>query len=405
MHQPFTVYVADEALADLAMRLERARLPHSSDRSWDGGTSPWFLARLVEHWRTQYDWRAQERDINQFAHYRSRMSGMNIHYIHERGRGPSPLPLILTHGYPDSFLRFHKIIPLLTDPGAHGGAESDAFDVVVPSLPGFAFSDAFRRDGGIFHVGALWHELMTKELHYDKFGAHGGDWGSTVSEHLARSYPASLVGVHLTDVPFWHAFRVPGDATQEEREHVARTQRYMEQQGAYAMIQGTRPFTLAHGLLDSPAGMAAWLVEKFCTLSDCNGDVESRFTLDELITNVMIYWVTRSIGTAFTPYFDFTNAGALRFMLEKAKELAGGTRVPAGFAIFAKDTAQPPRSWADRFFDVRRFTRIPVGGHFAAAEEPELLARELRAFFRPLRAATRRTQEATDPAAAAVGYS
>jgi pimeloyl-ACP methyl ester carboxylesterase len=384
--QAFEVQIPDAVLGDLRERLLNMRLPDAPDRaSWSAGTSPAFLRKLLEHWYSGFDWRAQEAAINRFSHFHAPLDGLRIHFIHERGRGGSPLPLILTHGYPDSFLRFSKLIPLLTDPAAHGGDAADSFDVVVPSLPGFGFSQQPDRDGLTFEIGNLWHTLMTKQLGYARFGAHGGDWGSTVTEHLARSHPRSLVGIHLTDVPFWHTFQKPNDLTPAEEKSLARTSEFMMKEGAYAMIQGTRPQTLAQGLMDSPAGLAAWLVEKFQSLSDCNGDIETRFTLDELLTNIVIYWATGTIGSSFLPYYDFTQAGALRWTLEAAKGWVGSSKVPAGFAIFPKDTGRAPREWAERFYNVQRYTEMPRGGHFAAFEEPELLAAELREFFRPLR--------------------
>jgi pimeloyl-ACP methyl ester carboxylesterase len=388
--QPFEVRISDAVLADLGERLASTQLPDASQdergESWDSGTSPAFLRRLLERWKNGFDWRAQEATINRFAQFRAPVGGLELHFIHERGRGKTPLPLILTHGYPDSFLRFSKLIPLLTDPGTHGGDPSDAFDVVAPSLPGFGFSQQPASDGMTFQVGNLWHELMTEQLGYARFGAHGGDWGSTITEHLARSHAASLVGIHLTDVPFWHTFQKPKDLSPAEERRLAATSAFMTKQGAYAMIQGTRPLTLAQGLNDSPAGLAAWLVEKFQSLSDCHGDVETRFSLDELLTNVMIYWTTGTIGSAFLPYYDFTQAGAMRWILETAKGWVGHSHVPAGIALFAKDSTHAPREWAQRFFNVQRYTEFPRGGHFAAFEEPELLAEDLRAFFRPLRA-------------------
>jgi len=385
--QPFEVKISDAVLTDLRERVASAHLPETTEaESWDSGTSPEFLRRLVQHWQTAFDWRAQEAAINRFSHFRAPIAGLDIHFIHERGRGNAPLPLILTHGYPDSFLRFSKLIPLLTDPGAHGGDPSDAFDVVVPSLPGFGFSSQPDTEGTTFHVGDLWHQLMTEELGYARFGAHGGDWGSTVTEHLARSHAASVVGIHLTDVPFWHTFQKPADLSPAEEKQLAATNDFMMKQGAYAMIQGTRPLSLAQGLVDSPVGLAAWLVEKFQSLSDCNGDVETRFTLDDLLTNVMIYWTTCSIGSAFLPYYDFTQAGAMRWIVETAKAWVGHSHVPTGIALFAKDSTHAPREWAERFFNVQRYTELPRGGHFGAFEEPELLAEDLRAFFRPLRA-------------------
>jgi pimeloyl-ACP methyl ester carboxylesterase len=308
-----------------------------------------------------------------------------VHFIHERGQGDGPLPLVLTHGFPDSFLRFQKLIPLLSDPAGHGGDQRDAFDVVVPSLPGYAFSDRPKGAGGVFHVGDLWHRLMRDELGYRRFGAHGGDWGSTVTEHLARSHGASLLGIHLTDVPFWHAFQRPADLGPSEEEYFAAQQSYFMKEGAYAMIQGTRPQTLADGLNDSPVGLAAWIVDMFQRWSDCDGDVENRFTKDELLTSVMIYWATQTIGSSFAPYYDLTNAGAARWILEKAKDWVASSKVPAAFALFPRDISHPPRVWAERFFDVQRWTTMPRGGHFAAMEEPELLAEDIRTFFRRFR--------------------
>lgn len=386
MPVPFKVEVPEAALRELRQRLLRTRFdPEDAGTDWEAGTSPAYLRELVEYWRSGYDWRRQEAEINRFAHFRASVRGTRVHFIHERGLGPRPLPIVLTHGYPDSFLRFLKLIPLLTDPAAHGGDAEDAFDVVVPSLPGYGFSDAAGEGGRIFHIADLWHGLMTEELGHRRYGAHGGDWGSTVTEHLARSHGDAVVGVHLTDVPFWHAFQKPKDLSAAEESFLAREEQFQQREGAYAMIQGTRPRTLADALNDSPAGLAAWLVQHFQSWSDCDGTVEKRFTKDELLTNATTYWVTGTIGTSFLPYYDLTHAGALRWMVEKAKEWLGSSHVPAGFALFPKDISSPPREWAERFFEVRRWTGMPRGGHFAAHEEPALLADDLRAFFRPLR--------------------
>jgi pimeloyl-ACP methyl ester carboxylesterase len=388
MPVPFKVEIEDATLQDLRARLARTRfVPEDDAADWEAGTSPAYLRELVEYWRTAYDWRAHEAEINRFAHFRAAVRGSTLHFIHERGRGPRPLPIVLTHGYPDSFLRFLKLIPLLTDPAAHGGDPADAFDVVVPSLPGYAFSEPPRDDGLTFQIGDLWHALMTDELGYRRYGAHGGDWGSTVTEHLARSHGEAVIGVHLTDVPFWHAFQRPHDLSPAEESFFAGNEEFQRQDAAYAMLQGTRPRTLADGLNDSPAGLAAWMVQHFQRWSDCGGDVEKRFTRDELLTSVTTYWATGCIGTSFLPYYDLTHAGVARWMIEKAKEWVGSSHVPAGFALFPKDLTSPPREWAQRFFDVRRWTEMPRGGHFAAHEEPELLADDLRAFFRPLRGA------------------
>jgi pimeloyl-ACP methyl ester carboxylesterase len=380
---PFEVRVADPILADLKRRLEVVRLaPEDTHAGWELGTDPVYLRELLGYWREGFDWRERERYLNGFRHFTATVDGTRLHFIHERGRGPAPLPLLLTHGFPDSFYRFHELIPRLTDPASHGGDASDSFDVVVPSLPGYAFSEPRPQQGGLFGFGDLLHTLMHHVLGYERFGAHGGDWGSTITEQLARSHGASVAGIHLTDVPFWHALRKPRKASLAEKKYLSQIDDFQKRSGAYAMIQATRPRTLEVGLTDSPAGLAAWLVEKFREWSDCGGDVERCYTKDELLTNIMIYWVTGTIGTSFQPYSDVMSAGAVRWMKEAARNLVGSKSVPAAFAMFPKDLSSPPREWAERFFRVVRWTEMPRGGHFAALEQPDLLAEDIRAFFR-----------------------
>ena len=387
MLRPFEISVPASVVDDLSSRLRATRLPPDDTDAWDAGMNPAYLRRLVAYWRDGYDWRKAEAHLNRFHHLRGEVDGTVIHLVHEKGRGPAPLPLLLSHGYPDSFFRFDKLIPMLTDPAAHGGDPRDAFDVVVPSLPGYGFSEPRSQGGGIFGIGDLWHTLMTKELGYSRFGAHGGDWGSTITEHLARSHASSVVAIHLTDVPFWHSFQAPKDVEADERKYLDGIEEWQRQKGAYAMIQGTRPRTPAAALSDSPAGLAAWIVEKFQEWSDCGDDVERSFTPDELLTNVMLYWVTETIGTSFQPYHDVMNAGGMRWMKEVAKQWLGSAQTPAAFANFPKDLSHPPRRWAERFFNVQRWTDMPRGGHFAALEVPDLLVQDLREFFRPFRRA------------------
>jgi microsomal epoxide hydrolase len=386
--QPYDLRISDATLHDLHARLADARLPPADDVGWDAGTDPAFLHRLVEHWRFAYDWRAHEAALRRLHHFTTELRGTTIHFVHERGRGDAPLPLVLTHGFPDSFVRFAKLIPLLVDPAAHGGDPRDAFDVVVPSLPGFGFSGQPNRHSDVLHVADRWHELMC-ELGYRRYAAHGGDWGSTITEGLARRHGGSLVGIHLTDVPFWHALRKPDGRSPAEDDYLAALERLQAEGGAYAMIQGSRPQTLADALNDSPAGLAAWLLQFFQRWSDCDGDVERRFTRDELLTYIMIYWVTGTIGSSFRPYHDVLHLGAPRWIVRTAVDWVrskwGSRAVPAGFALFPKDLPHPPREWAERFFEVERWIEMPRGGHFAAHEEPELLAEDIRAFFRPLR--------------------
>jgi pimeloyl-ACP methyl ester carboxylesterase len=382
----FKVEVPEETLDDLQGRLERTRwMDEIEDEGWDHGTNRSYLRDLAGYWLRGFDWRRHEEAINRLSHFRADVAGYGVHFIHERGTGDRPLPIVLTHGYPDSFVRFLKIIPMLSDPQAHGGDAADAFDVVVPSLPGYGFSDKPTRQGMTFRTGDLWHGLMTKTLGYERFAAHGGDWGGTVTEQLARSHAGSLVGIHLTDVPFWHLFQKPKDPSRDEQSFFAKNEKWISNEGAYALIQGTRPYSLARGLNDSPVGLAAWIVEKFRAWSDCDGRIETRFTKDELLTNIMIYWATGTIGSSFLPYYDFTSSGPLTWTVEAFKQWTGSSDVPAAFAMFPKDISQPPREWAERFFNVQRWTQMPRGGHFAAMEEPELLVDDIRAFFRPLR--------------------
>jgi len=387
--EPFVIDVPQPTLNDLQDRLSRTRWPDEiADEGWRYGTNLSYLRQLSDYWQTRFDWRAQEQAINRFAQFRADVDGVGIHFIHERGRGDQPLPIVLTHGYPDSFVRFLEIIPMLTDPQRHGGDAADAFDVVVPSLPGYGFSDKPSKAGLTFQIGGLWHSLMTKVLGYERFAAQGGDWGSTVTEQLARSHADAVVGIHLTDVPFWHLFQKPGDLSRAEERFIAESEKWQRTEGAYALIQGTRPYTLARGLNDSPTALASWIVDKFQAWSDCHGDLETRFTKDELLTNITIYWATGTVASSFLPYFDFVNSGPLTWMKEAVKQWTGSSDVPAAFAIFPKDISQPPREWAERFFNVQRWTEMPRGGHFAAMEEPELLVEDVRAFFRPLRSAS-----------------
>jgi pimeloyl-ACP methyl ester carboxylesterase len=382
----FRIDVAPEVLSDLRQRLKNTRWSYQVEGTkWDAGTDLDYLKELVSYWQDTYDWRKHEAELNKFAHFKAEVDGVGIHYIHERGKGPNPFPLILTHGFPDSFYRFAKLIPMLTDPESFGGQAEDAFDVVVPDLPGYGFSDKPTKFGTIFRINDLWARLMTDKLGYQKFGAHGGDRGSTVTEQLARSHPGSVVAIHLTDVPGVHLFQKPNDLSAVEKKFFANHEQWLQKEGAYALIQSTKPQSLAHGLNDSPAGLASWMVEKFRSWSDCGGKIESRFTKDELLTHMMIYWATESIGPSFLPYYDYANASALTWMKEGMKKLTGSSKVPAAFALFPKDISQPPREWAERFFNVQRWTEMPRGGHFAAMEEPELLAEDIRAWFRAFR--------------------
>lgn len=377
--QPFKIEIPDSTLDDLQERLQRTRWTDEvSDAGWNYGTNLGYLKELVDYWQNEFDWRAQEKALNQFSHFRTDVDDFNLHFIHERGTGENPLPIILTHGWPDSFVRMLKLIPLLTHPENYGGNRQDSFDVIVPSLPGFGFSDKPREKGfNVAHVANLFARLMTEKLGYKNFAAHGGDWGSSVTEQIALNHADSVVGIHLTDVPFWHQLKPPKDLSEAEQKYLEVGKKWQTAEGAYAIIQSTQPQTLAQGLNDSPAGLASWIIEKFRKWSDCAGHIENRFTKDELLTNVMIYWVTETINSSARYYYEA--------MHNPLTDTGKRVEAPTAIAQFPKDLSQAPREYAERFLNIQSWTDMPSGGHFAAMEEPELLAEDIRAFFRPLR--------------------
>ena len=380
--EPFEIAISDEVLADLRQRLSLTRWPDEMPGvGWDYGSNLDYIKELCEYWRTDFDWRAQEKKLNAFHHYKSEVDGLSIHFIHEKGTGPNPMPLVITHGWPSTFFEMSKIIPLLADPGGHGGDPADSFDVVAPSLPGFGFSQASQEPGmQVQKVADLWAKLMTENLGYPKFAAQGGDIGAGVTSRLGYAHSDKMIGVHLTSItrptPYLGAGSRP--LTEAEQAHSDQRERWQQSEGGYSHIQGTKPQTLSYGLNDSPAGLAAWIVEKYRTWSDCNGDVESSYTKDELLTTVTIYWVTQTIGSSVRMYKE--NQSSVWEMAQDEK-----VPTPAGMAMFPQEIAKPPREWAERSWDVRRWVQMPRGGHFAALEEPELLAHEVREFFRPFR--------------------
>jgi len=377
--KPFTVEVADEVLDDLRARLARTRWPEPlPGPGWTYGVDRGYLRELVGYWEGSFDWRARERWLNGFAQFMAEIDGQIVHFVHERGRGPRPLPLVLTHGWPSCYVELLKLVPLLTDPAAHGGDEADSFDIVVPSLPGFAFSGRPPRPGLVTarSMGELWARLMGDCLGYSRFGAQGQDIGGAVSISLASQHPELVCGLHLTGVLTFPPKDRP--ISEEGQAFLARQQHFRDAEGGYAHQQGTYPQTLAYGLNDSPAGLAAWIVDKFRTWSDCDGDVERRFSKDELLTITTLYWVTGSINSSFLFYYDS------RHDPEPPQPIR--VDVPVGIALSPKENpVTGPREWAEQSYNIARWTEMPRGGHFPAAEEPELLATELREFFHPLR--------------------
>ena len=381
---PFKVQVSDATLEDLRERLTRTRWPDEiSGSEWGYGSDLAYVKELVDYWLTRFDWRAQEAFINSFAHFRTTVDGLGIHFIHERGKGPDPLPLIVTHGWPSTFFEMLKIIPRLTDPAAYGGDPADSFDVIVPSMPGYGFSDPSQEPGmNISRISDLWAKLMTENLGYQRFGAQGGDWGASITARLGFAYPEQVAGIHVTAVSSASMSPDLGAGTRElskpELALLEEREQWRLAEGGYSHIQGTKPQTLSYGLNDSPTGLAAWIVEKFRTWSDCAGDVESRFTKDELLSNITLYWATQSIGSSTRLYYESQHNP---WTFQPGESI----RVPCAVALFPADLSHPPREWAERSYNVQRWTEMPRGGHFAALEEPDLLAQDMREFFRALR--------------------
>ena len=381
---PFKVQVSDATLEDLRERLTRTRWPDEiSGSEWGYGSDLAYVKELVDYWLTRFDWRAQEAFINSFAHFRTTVDGLGIHFIHERGKGPDPLPLIVTHGWPSTFFEMLKIIPRLTDPAAYGGDPADSFDVIVPSMPGYGFSDPSQEPGmNISRISDLWAKLMTENLGYQRFGAQGGDWGASITARLGFAYPEQVAGIHVTAVSSASISPDLGAGTRElsdpELALLEEREQWRLAEGGYSHIQGTKPQTLSYGLNDSPTGLAAWIVEKFRTWSDCAGDVESRFTKEELLSNITLYWATQSIGSSTRLYYESQHNP---WTFQPGESI----RVPCAVALFPADLSHPPREWAERSYNVQRWTEMPRGGHFAALEEPDLLAQDMREFFRALR--------------------
>lgn len=371
MPEPFTSRTDPSVLEDLRSRLRATRWPDvPEDAGWSAGTDIAYLRKLVTYWADGFDWPAREAELNAIPRFTVSLDGHDIHYAHLRAAGPA-LPLVLGHGWPDSFWRYTKVIPLLTDPGAHGADPADAFDVIVPDMPGYGYSSRPATPLNSIAVAGLWARLMT-ELGYPRFGAAGGDIGSHVSRYLALDHPDRVVAVHRTDAGVPVFTGDPADLTPEERDWMASVTAWGASEGAYAAMHRTKPQTAAAALNDSPAGLAAWIVEKLRAWSD-----GFRFTDDEILTNITIYWLTETIGSSMRMY---RANGAI-----PPAQLARRVEVPSGFTLFPGDIVRPPRAWLDRTANTVRVTEPEGGGHFAAFEEPEIYARELRDFFRPFR--------------------
>jgi pimeloyl-ACP methyl ester carboxylesterase len=377
---PFSIQIEAEILSDLRERIRKTRWPDQSPgAAWEQGTDLEYLRQLLAYWADEFDWQAQERELNAFHQFRAGLDGVHIHFVHERARHGHGIPLILTHGWPSTFVELLPLVPFLTDPHAHG-IDGPAFDVVVPSLPGYGFSERPRQVGVNYqHVAGLWHRLM-RGLGYDRYGAQGGDFGAGIATFMALKNPEPMIGVHLSNLeiaPYTGPEARPLSAA--ERTYREHNEAFWQEEYGYKAIQSTKPQTLGYALNDSPAGLAAWILEKWRSWSDSRGNLDEGFSRDFLLTTVTLYWVTQTITSSMRDYFDNDNK-RFRIML-RPEEFVD---VPTGIAVFANnfvDEGRAPREWAERLYNVCRWTSMPRGGHFAPAEEPELLARDIAAFF------------------------
>jgi pimeloyl-ACP methyl ester carboxylesterase len=367
---PFTIHVAQSTLDDLALRLARTRLPDAPDGAgWGFGTDLGFMQRLLAHWRSGYDFRKQEAQLNQLPQFKATVDGVSLHFVHARGKGPNPTPLLLLHGWPDSFYRYHKVIERLTDPAKFGGDPARSFDVIVPSLPGFGFSEKKAMD--VDASADLLLSLM-RGLGYPKFLAGGGDLGSLISVALSQRAPDALLGIHVSDVGYPDGNTDFSALTPPELEFANFVQGWWMREGAFNMVQATKPQSLAFALNDSPVGLAAWILSMMASGAD---NLEERFTLDELITNVTLYWVTETIGSSMRTYAE--NARAM--YANPSAEKPARSAVKAAVIHMPLD-APLPRAWAERKVNVVQFSEMPSGGHFAAWEAPEAYAGDLQKF-------------------------
>jgi len=373
--EPFTIAVPDAVLADLRDRLARTRWPDQlAGTGWSYGTDTAYLKELTSYWQKGFDWRAQEKRLNGFHHYRASIDGLRIHFIHERSRAPNATPLLILHGWPSSFVQMLDVIPLLTDPAAHGLPNAPSFDVVIASLPGFGFSDPPTRTGvGFATTAEVMSKLMTDVLGYPRYGVRGSDFGGVIVRQMALAHPDRVIGVHLTGIIGAAGGQPPYTPAEQAFVDATRT---FEPEIAYARLQMSKPQTLAVGLNDSPAGLASWIVEKFRAWSDCGGNVENRFSKDDLLTNLTIYWATGTAPSSVRMYYELVHE----------PQRAGRIETPVGMLMSRKDAfPAAPREWGERLFNVTHWVDTDKGGHFLEWEEPELVARDLQAFFASLR--------------------
>ncbi|MGZ3914843.1 MAG: epoxide hydrolase family protein [Flavisolibacter sp.] len=371
MIQPFEINVPQSILDDLQTRLHHTRWPEElSGAGWNEGTSLSYLKTLKEYWQQEFDWRKVEKEISAHPNFMADLGGQSIHFLHIKGKGARSIPLLLTHGWPGSFLEMMKLIPLLTEEARL------SFDLVIPSIPGFGFSGKPVTTGCNSATVADRWQLLMKALGYDRYGVQGGDIGAGIGTWLALQYPSSIIGLHLNYIPgSYKPYLAKGETvSEEELAYQQFAGDWAAREGAYSHLQATKPLSLAYGLNDSPVGLAAWILEKFQAWSDHQGFMENVFTREELLANVTLYWVTETIYSSMRIYHE-NSQKPLAFTKDQR------VSVPTGFARFPRELPTPPRSYIERGYAVQHWTEMPAGGHFAGMEQPELLARDIRQFF------------------------
>lgn len=380
--QPFKIAVPDADLDDLRQRLAQTRWPEQVPSApWSTGTDLLYLQRLADYWRTKFNWRAVEARVNAIPQYMADVDGLRVHLLHLPGKGPKPVPLLLCHGWPGGVVELVDLACMLADPGSHGGDPADAFDVVAPSLPGFGFSQAPGPDWDRFRLADFWVSLM-RSLGHERFAAHAYDVSASTVSLAAMRHPESFIGYHTTEpgnpAPYLGDGARPLSST--EREYRALSERWDADEGAYMAIAATRPQTIAYGLNDSPTGLAAWIVEKWFAWTDPSVPFEKRFSDDQILSNVALYWFTQSINSANAYYYTSRR-------VPWCPRLSDRILVPTGVALTATQPIErAPREYASRIYaNIQRWEQMPRGGHFVTMEEPALLAQQIRAFLKPLR--------------------
>ncbi len=377
--QTFKIKIPEENLQNIYSKVKNYQWHEMpDDGGWDYGTNLDYMKSFSKYWVEKYDWKKTEEKINKFKNFKSNIEGIDIHFIYEKGSGSNPKPLLLSHGWPGSIVEFLHIIHQLAHPEKFGGHEEDAFDVVVPSLPGFGFSGRPKRPIGPRKMASIFNSLMTNELGYKKYIAQGGDFGGTISTWLAYDFPKNLLGIHINILITRHP---DGPQTPDEKEWQDRFRKEQRIEDGYRTQQATKPQTLSYSMMDSPVGVAAWIIEKMRGWSDIkNGDIESVYSKDILLSNIMVYLVTKTFNTASWIYYGRREEGG-RYLPKEHLPL----KVPTAVALFPKEYLEwAPRSYVERIYNIKQWTEMPKGGHFAALEQPELLVKDIRKFAKNL---------------------